>query len=355
MRKIFRALVLAFLSALTMSQSLNLYAEPRQRIVSDGPVRVEKIAGSSQQSAVEAKVYRVRMKTRFIVPSSGVRIDQLRIWHALPTKRAWDTTGTQVGGSEISWTPATGQRQYEKSRDSHHIYWDTTELSPGSTLSFETQFTVSSPARTFDPQSTLTAWRDYSATTLPEYDKRQDIHGELAEIADRIRAARMPAEAVLEFCKWVSANIAYDASVSYPSGDVASAMRSRRGHCGHYAEILTQLCNRAGIPIRQVFGLNLYAKDGVTGGLQHIRSDYTNVHAWAEVYFPNVGWVEVEPSGKDQAFAIPARYIQNNKWFENCAIWISQNGQWKQPEWRDQGGSYVSPYGVETIISYAEQ
>jgi len=295
------------------------------------------------------------MKTRFVVPSSGVRIDQLRVWHALPTKREWSGTGTQVGGSQISWLPGSGQRQYEESHDSHHVYWDTTSLSPGSTLYFETQFIVRSLARTFDPGKSSTIWFDYSSRPLPGSDKRGAIHEELAEIADRIKRSTTPSTAVLEFCTWLKTNITYDASVPFPSTDVASAMGERRGHCGHYAEMLIQLCNRAGIPIRQVFGLNLYAPDGVTGGLQNIRADYTNVHAWAEVYFPRVGWVEVEPSGGDQAFTIPARYIQNNRWFENMAIWISRNGQWKQPEWQYQNGSYVSPYGIENITSYREQ
>ena len=65
--------------------------------------------------------------------------------------------------------------------------------------------------------------------------------------------------------------------------------------------------------------------------------------------------VEVEPSGGDQAFTIPARFIQNNRGFENCAIWLSQNGQWKQPEWLYKKGTAVSPYGIENIISFSEQ
>ena len=328
------------LSLLTVSFCSKLHAETSPRSPGDGS---------------DLKVYRVQMKTRFVVPSSGARIDQLRVWHALPTKKEWSKTDTQVGGSQISWTPKTGQRQYEKPSDSYHVLWDETGLSPGSTLYFESQFTVRSPVRKFDPKTSPTRWDNYSSASLPDYDKRQDVHFELAKIADQIKSTNSPPEAVLEFCKWLSANITYDASVSYPSTDVASAMRNRRGHCGHYSEILIQLCNRVGIPIRQVFGLNLYAPDGVTGGLQNIRADYTNVHTWAEVYFPRVGWVEVEPSGGDQAFTIPARYIQNNKWFENLAIWISQNGQWKQPEWQYQNGTYVSPYGIENIISYSEQ
>ena len=318
----------------------------------------QKSLSASSTSSIEtsnAKVYRVRMKTKFVVPSSGVPIEELRVWHALPTKREWSETNTQVGATQICWIPSTGKQQYEKLHDSHHVLWDQTNLTPGNSLSFESEFTVHSPIRKFNPKTAPTRWEDYSASPLPDYDKRQNIHFELVEIADRIRASNTPTAAVLEFCKWLSSNITYDASVSYPYTDVTSAMQNRRGLCGHYSEMLIQLCNRVGIPIRQIFGLNLYTPDGITGGLQNIRADYTNIHTWVEVYFPYIGWVEADPSNSDQAFTIPARYIQNNKWFQNYSIWISQNGQWKQPEWRYQNGSYVSDYGIENIISYSEQ
>ena len=340
MRKRTSGIVLAVLFLLTASYCSKLYAETYPY----APVQ-----------ASDPKVYRVLMKTRFVVPSSGVPVDQLRVWHALPTKREWSGTDTQVGGTNISWIPATGQKQYERSHGSHHVYWDTTVLHPGRTLYFESQFTVRSQVRVFDPTTSQTTWADYVPASLPDADARRDIHADLANIADRIKASTTPSAAVLEFCKWLSANITYDASVSYPYNDVASVMRNRRGHCAHYAEMLIQLCNRAGIPGRRVFGMNLYAPDGVTGGLQNYRADYTNTHTWVEVYFPRIGWVEVEPSSGEQGFTIPARYIQNNTWFQNYAIWISQKGTWKQPEWLYQNGASVSAYGIENIISYSEQ
>ena len=92
------------------------------------------------------------------VAQSGVRIDQLRVWHALPAKNEWSKTNTQVNGSQISRTPKTGQQQYEKSRDSHHLSWDTTESSPGRTLYFVSQYTVGSPVRKYDPKTSPATW-----------------------------------------------------------------------------------------------------------------------------------------------------------------------------------------------------
>jgi hypothetical protein len=151
--------------------------------------------------------------------------------------------------------------------------------------------------------------------------------------------------------RWLHAQITYDASVSYPPSGVASTLKYRRGHCGHKFMLLEQFCTRCGIPIRGVWGLNLYAPDG-KGELGAIRLDYVNIHTWAEVYFPSGGWIEVEPDGGDRAFVIGAQYIQNNRWFQNYSVWVRENGQKKQPSWTYQNGRYISDYGLENLITY---
>ena len=112
------------------------------------------------------------------------------------------------------------------------------------------------------------------------------------------------------------------------------------------------MCKATGIPIRRVWGLNLYASDGQTNGLQHVRADYTNIHTWAEVFFPKVGWIEVEPTQGRNAFTIPAQFIQNNRWFQNYAIWIRASGEDKIPEWNYSGGKWSSMYGMVNVITF---
>jgi transglutaminase-like putative cysteine protease len=104
--------------------------------------------------------------------------------------------------------------------------------------------------------------------------------------------------------------------------------------------------------MRGVSGLNLYSPDGGTDGLQDVRPDFTNIHVWAEVEFPGIGWVEVEPAGGDDAYEIPARYIQNNKWFQNYEVYFEEGGEWKEPDWNLVQGRWVSPFQLEHIVTY---
>ena len=103
-----------------------------------------------------------------------------------------------------------------------------------------------------------------------------------------------PGRAALEFCKWVTENVKYDASVPYGSRDLPSILTHKKGHCGHQLTMFEAMCLRAGIPTRTVVGLNLNTPGGI-GPLHEIRPDFQNQHTWAQVYLPGSGWIEIDP------------------------------------------------------------
>jgi hypothetical protein len=84
-----------------------------------------------------------------------------------------------------------------------------------------------------------------------------------------------------------------------PSGrDVADyfLFDLKHGYCDYYATSMVVLARAAGIPARLVIG---YAN----GTYDRERAEYivteNFAHSWVEIYFPNIGWVEFEPTASE--------------------------------------------------------
>ncbi|MFB0537880.1 MAG: transglutaminase domain-containing protein [Anaerolineae bacterium] len=67
----------------------------------------------------------------------------------------------------------------------------------------------------------------------------------------------------------------------------------QRGHCDYYATTMAVLARAAGLPARLVLGYagGTYDADNVC-----YLVTKADAHAWVEVYFPEYGWVEFEPT-----------------------------------------------------------
>jgi transglutaminase-like putative cysteine protease len=306
-------------------------------------------------------VFVVEMTTTFVVPAGNDTIDQVRVYHALPTSRPWTPATAKHGASKLTFTPKAAEELTHEETGGRYLLWTVDgKQKAGTKLTFKSSMTVSSPDRSLTLKAVKTTWKDYekepkdkTAVVNPAVAKK--VHPDLAKVAGDLKAKLPPAEAVPAMCKWIQDNLKYDASVTFTPADMDSIMKQKCGHCGHQAAVLEQLTASAGIPIRTVWGMNLYAEDGRTSELQKVRADYTNIHTWGEVYLPGVGWVEVDAGLGDKAFNLPARQIQNNRWFQNYSIWMREAGKDKQPTWAAVKGGFLSDYGVEHIISYKKK
>jgi transglutaminase-like putative cysteine protease len=306
-------------------------------------------------------VYEITMTTTFVVPAGNDKIDHLRVYHALPTLRAWSPAKAQYGATKLGFSPKTAEKRSHDSTKSRYLLWTIDgPQKPGTKLDFSSTMTVASPDRTLDLSAVKTGWKDYAhppkaKTARVDPVVAKAVHPELATVAAKFKAEMPPAQTVQAMCKWIVDTFKYDASVSFDASDVDSIVKNKCGHCGHQATLLRQLTASVGIPIRTVWGMNLYAPDGRTSELQRVRADFTNVHTWAEVYFPGAGWIEVDPGLGSRAFSLPAHLIQNNRWFQNYSIWLRESGVDKQPTWTPKKGGYLSEYRVEHIISYSRK
>lgn len=73
---------------------------------------------------------------------------------------------------------------------------------------------------------------------------------------------------------------------------------SRSGHCEYFATAMTLMTRTIGIPARLVKGFQRgeWNEDG-----RFFEVRQRHAHAWVEVYFPNHGWIEFDPSPRAAA------------------------------------------------------
>jgi tetratricopeptide (TPR) repeat protein len=85
-----------------------------------------------------------------------------------------------------------------------------------------------------------------------------------------------------------------------PDGDQLAwfLFHSKKGYCSYYAFAMTLMLRSLGIPARVAAGFFI---DPETGAFDYypVRSDMA--HAWVEVFFPDYGWLEFDPTSENLA------------------------------------------------------
>ncbi len=97
---------------------------------------------------------------------------------------------------------------------------------------------------------------------------------------------------------WIRDNCTYTQNPGTPpeGRDFVSAfLESREGYCTYYASAMTVLARIAGLPARYVTGYGLKQEDTKQGTVNYIATNAT-AHAWTQIYFYGVGWVDFDPS-----------------------------------------------------------
>jgi transglutaminase-like putative cysteine protease len=127
------------------------------------------------------------------------------------------------------------------------------------------------------------------------------------QIVDEAGAAN-PYDQAQAVTQWLRDNIVYDQSIDVPPVDVEPIdyllFTSRRGYCNYYASAEVVLLRALGIPARLAVGFSQGEADPRTGTFHVLEQ---NAHAWPEVFFPNYGWVEFEPTTSEAPLVRPER------------------------------------------------
>lgn len=77
----------------------------------------------------------------------------------------------------------------------------------------------------------------------------------------------------------------------------------KKGYCNYYATTMVVMARAAGLPARLVIG---YASNSYNFQNNQFVVREADAHAWPEIYFPGIGWVEFEPTAGSPAIERPS-------------------------------------------------
>ncbi|MEW5721161.1 MAG: transglutaminase domain-containing protein, partial [Chloroflexota bacterium] len=122
------------------------------------------------------------------------------------------------------------------------------------------------------PERVRTRARDLTATAPTPYDRARALETYLRKFPYTLDVPAPP-----------------------PNRDVVDyfLFDAKRGYCDYYASAMVVLARAAGLPARLVVGYAPGYFDFFTGKFSVTEAD---AHSWVEIYFPEYGWIEFEPT-----------------------------------------------------------
>jgi tetratricopeptide (TPR) repeat protein len=132
-----------------------------------------------------------------------------------------------------------------------------------------------------------------------EYGKNEEIAAFAREITQGLGRYRDMIQRVYETLKYGEYRYSLKPGIA-PDGDQLSffLFESKKGYCSYYAFSMALLLRSLGIPTRVAAGFFIDPKTNLFD-YYPVRADMA--HAWVEVYFPEYGWIEYDPTSEDLA------------------------------------------------------
>lgn len=164
------------------------------------------------------------------------------------------------------------------------------------------------PGEVYEVQSALTnvttsqlqaSGTDYPAWVEERYlDLPDGVTARTLDLAEEIAGdLNNPYDITEAITQWMRENIAYNDTlpVPPPGQDIIDWMLFdlNQGFCNYYATAEIIMLRHLGIPARLAVGYAQGQRDPDTNSYTVRQRD---AHAWPEVFFPEIGWVEFEPT-----------------------------------------------------------
>ncbi|MDR2096344.1 MAG: hypothetical protein LBP76_12640 [Treponema sp.] len=132
-----------------------------------------------------------------------------------------------------------------------------------------------------------------------EYNHDEKIEALAGEITQGMDNYWEKVQAIYEYLKFGDYFYSLKPGIA-ADGDQLSyfLFESKKGYCSYYAFAFTLLVRSLGIPARVAAGFFLDPETN-TFDYYPVRSDMA--HAWTEVYYPEYGWIEYDPTSQELA------------------------------------------------------
>ena len=153
-----------------------------------------------------------------------------------------------------------------------------------------------------DAGDTYPDWVSANYLQLPK-----TLPPEIVALAQQISVqGKTPYDKADAITQYLRRNITYSTTVDNPPPGQDPLywflFDSKTGFCNYYASAEVVLLRSVGIPARMVVG---FAQGEISSPNLYVVRE-RDEHAWPEVYFPGVGWVEFEPTGNQAPLVRPS-------------------------------------------------
>ncbi len=144
----------------------------------------------------------------------------------------------------------------------------------------------------------------------------QEIEPQLRELTLKITASQQtPYDKAQAVTLFLREEIEYSDAIEEAPPDALDPVvwvlfELKKGFCMYYASAETLMLRSIGIPARMAVG---FVEGDYDEEDRRYSVAYKDSHAWSEVYFPGIGWVEFEPTSNQFPIERPERRIEADK------------------------------------------
>lgn len=237
-----------------------------------------------------------------LIPDSGERVT------ASYTFRTQIQQSLIYTATQPVWVSRPGRIQYAKTEAGEQdlLAWAAEPgLLPGE------QYQVTASLTNPSIQQLQNAGTDYPQWVLDRYlQLPEDFSPQVGELANQItQELESPYDKATAITRYLRREIEYANPLPEPPPAGIDPIEwilfdLKMGFCNYYATAEVLMLRSVGVPARMAVGFAEGAFDD-EANVYIVRS--LNAHAWPEVYFPSIGWIEFEPTGNQDPLARPNR------------------------------------------------